>query len=75
MLYRCDEVREALKEFFSQKILYRELMTSRTIPVYKVLYLYFLEIFETNFNRKEFKGISVTKVNNEKNKNKRIRKN
>lgn len=74
MLYKCPELRDPLKEFFSQKTLYRELMTSRTIPVYKVLYMFFLEIFEINFNKEEFKGISVTKVNIEKNKNKKFNK-
>lgn len=49
-------------------------MNSRTIPVNRVLYMYFLEVFEANFKLGEFKGISETKIKLEKKKNKELNK-
>lgn len=51
-----------LDEYFEKKILYRDFMISRVTEKNKKLYMYYLDVFEENFQNREFKGISEPKL-------------
>jgi hypothetical protein len=57
-LYSIAGLENAWIDFFSRKILYRELMISRTEPHYKLIYVRFLHKFEDAFRMRKFIGIS-----------------
>jgi len=57
-LYKCEELELMWKEFFENKVLHRELMLSRTLPKYRLVYVQFFHCFEKAFKTKKFEGIS-----------------
>ena len=59
-IYKCEELRPVLKEFFARKTMQRELMISRTTGENKIFHLYYLDVFERNFIKGSFKSISLT---------------
>ena len=57
-LYRMEEFREILKDFFRDKVLYRTLMVSRAVLETKKTSLRMLGVFEKAFRARKF-----TKIN------------